>query len=176
MAIIVEGMRSRKQRTPYTCGPAALRSIFRYYGVSVPEKELVLLGDVDREGADPEQLRQLAHEYGFRFYARHNQKIANLERWLLEKVPAIVLLQDWGRNNGRSGHYTVVSGLSESSVLLADPANYTQGDHCVFTKGRRMGRGEFLDRWWDVDGGRIYRCWMAVVRPHEAIGHHFVNR
>ncbi len=162
MTILIEKMKARMQRTSFTCGPACLRSILHYYAIDVPESELVSMGDIDKDGTSPSMLRQLAREYGFRFYSKHNATIHDLEKWLLRELPILTLMQAWGANNGHSGHYVLVSGLSSNEIILADPSNFSLG---YFTQQKRMSKEEFLSRWFDCDAERTYRHWIAICRP-----------
>jgi predicted double-glycine peptidase len=153
--IAIEKIRTRMQATPYTCGLASLRIVFSYYGVNVHEAELVTAGEVTEEGTAPDKMKAIARHFGFTWYSRSDSSIAEVRRWLLRECPVIVLMQAWGRNDGRSGHYVVITGLGSDSVLLADPSAQFQ---------RTVPMSRFLARWWDVDD-KVLRHWFAVVRP-----------
>lgn len=162
----VERVRARKQLTNHTCGPASLRSIFHFYGLDVPEKEVVDCGDIGEEGTDPQTMRLMAREYGFSFYSKNKGTFKDLEKWLSRGIPILILYQDWGKPNGNNGHYAVLTGIGKRHVQIADPANYTYGDGQKFARTKKMRRDVFLKRWFEYeDNGEYYPKWFAIVRP-----------
>ena len=162
----VENVKARRQLTNYTCGPASLRTIFHFYGLDVPENELVSYGDITTNGTDPQTMRFLAREYGFSFFAKKNGTIPELIKWLERGVPILVMYQDWGPPNGKNGHYAVLTGVGKTHVEIADPANYVFGEKKRFSRTKRMRRDVFLRRWFEFeDGGIYYKKWFAIMKP-----------
>ena len=167
-------LKSRKQKTNYTCGPASLRTIFNYYGVKVSEEELILLGDIGEEGTDFQTMKYLAHEYGFSFYGRTATNIDDIKKYLNKKIPVLVCYQ-MGENNGNNGHYSVVYDLDDSFVYLADPANWTEGDKKKYSENRKMRIDTFIEHWWEDEGTKIVKLWLAIIKPRKVNENKKVN-
>lgn len=159
-------MRARKQNTNYTCGPAALRSIFLFYGVAVNEKELVDFGDIGENGTGFSTMRQLAHEYGFSFYAKHMGTLNDLKRLLDKQQPVLVCYQE-GEPNGKNGHYAVIHGYDDTFLNIADPSNYFEGNHNPFADPRKVTIEKFMSHWWEIDNGQKIKRWYAIIQPRK---------
>lgn len=124
--------RFRRSFVPATsisdCGPAALATIARHYGVRVTVWRMHELARTDLQGTDIESLRGAAEKLGFEAVA------GSLQRQALEiiQLPLIAHLDDRG-----TGHYVVVHQASADDVVVADPA---RGVKC-------MRREDFDQRW-----------------------------
>jgi len=167
---MLKKFRARKQLRNYTCGPASLRSIFYFYGVSVSEQELVEAGEIKEDGTDVPIMRYLARQYGFSFWSKDNATITEMRRWLERKIPVLILYQDWGPPNGKNGHYAVITGINKDYVEIADPSNYQYADGNKFANTKRMSREVFLRRWFEVEKGIHYRKWFAIIKPSKTNG------
>lgn len=167
MKVEIEGVRPRKQRTSWTCGPASLRSIFYHYGYSVSEQELVIEGEIEEEGTDFKTMRKLARSHGFKFYSKENGTIDDLKKWLLKEIPILICYQDWGKPNGDNGHYAVLTGLSKTHVVISDPSNYWEGDGAKFASSKKMAIDNFLKRWFEIEDGVKVKHWFAVITPRK---------
>jgi predicted double-glycine peptidase len=159
----LQKLKARKQRRNYTCGPAALRTIFYFYGYSASEQDLIDEGEIGEEGTSHSTMRFLARKHGFSFYSKTKASIKDIEGWLDRKIPVLVDYQAYGPFNGNSGHYAVAIGLDAEWIELADPANYTEGDGKKFTENRKIKRSEFLQRWFDTGETQVYK-WMAIIK------------
>lgn len=166
-AVRVDGVKPLRQQEPYTCGPAALRTIFGFYGIKIPEHELVEDASIDEDGTSEYQMRRLAHQYGFSFYGRANGHIAEITQWLARGIPILICYQDWGPANGRNGHYAVLTGIDDTWVELADPANHY---HSPQAYSKRMHREKFLKRWFEIEEGERVRKWFAICKPRKLKG------
>lgn len=164
MEVRIEGIKPIVQRTSYTCGPAALRTIFAHYGVKVSERELVEEAEITEDGTGFTQMKQLARSHGFTFREYRNGTINDLRRWLLKDSPVLTSIQDYGAPNGNNGHYVVVVGMSKRYVHLADPANYYEATRPRFAKQKRMSVENFTRRWFDVDDN-VVKGWYAILHP-----------
>lgn len=160
-------LKARKQKTNHTCGPAALRTIFNYYKVKVSEQELILLGDIGEEGTDFQTMRQLAHEYGFSFYAKQYGNLEDIKKFIKRGYPVLVCYQS-GTNNGNNGHYSVIFDIDDSFIYLADPANYIEGDKKKFSENRKMLIDTFMEHWWEEDD-KVIKRWFAIISPRKNI-------
>ena len=163
----IEGVKTRKQRTIYTCGPASLRTIFYFYGIRVSEQELVNMADIGEEGTSEYQMRKLSHEYGFTFFGRANGRLKEVAKFIERGIPILICYQDHGAANGENGHYAVLTGVDKDWVEIADPANH-QGTPVAHSK--RMSKDNFLKRWFEDevsgDGTTLrVRHWFCIIKP-----------
>ena len=166
--IIIDGVKPRRQLTNYTCGPGALRTIFHFYELDVPEQELIENGEIEEDGTSHQQMRKLVRKYGFKFYSKSNGTLDDIKKWLKEECPIIVDYQDYdnGKLTGWSGHYAVIYGIDEKFIFLSDPANYYEGDGKKFANNKKMEIENFLRRWFDLDENEDeVHGWFAIVRP-----------
>ena len=163
----IEGVKLRKQRKAYTCGPASLRIIFYYYGHRVSEQELVDFAEIDENGTSEYQMRQLAHKYKFSFYGHANGHLKDVSKYIEKGIPILICYQDYGKIDGNSGHYAVLTSVDKDWVEIADPANH---NGTPIAHSKRMMKNNFLYRWFEDeiynDGTkqRIKR-WYAIIRP-----------
>jgi ABC-type bacteriocin/lantibiotic exporter with double-glycine peptidase domain len=109
------------------CGPAVLHMVLSYYGVHKTEQELaVLCGTSLDMGTSAEQIKSAGEELGLMVDIHDNCSFADIEGWLDEKKPVIV---DWFTRGRRDytdaavpdGHYSVVTGISDTHIYLQDP-------------------------------------------------------
>jgi predicted double-glycine peptidase len=151
-----------RQATGYTCGPAALAEVAKYFGVGPPHDLAARLGSDPDDGTPPAAMLAGAKALGLHAEARQGWTLPQLERSLIRGRPVIVAMQAWGSPEGyaaeESGHWTVVAGVDRTHVSFADPA--ANGARV------RLPRAEFLRRWRDRDGaGNEYlRYGMALSR------------
>ena len=163
--IRIDKVKSLKQRTTYTCGPGTLRTILKFYGINVSEKELVVEGEIEENGTSHAQMKLLARKYNFSFYSKSNATIDNLKKYLKRKVPVIVDYQ-LGQNSGNNGHYSVVYGIDDEYVYLADPSNYIEGDNKKFSTNTKIQIDKFLENWWDPDDNKKETThWLCIIKP-----------
>lgn len=93
------------------CGPVALLTVFRYYGLKkIKLNTLKGITDLQRDGVSLRELKRIAEEFGFGATIV-KASIADLEK---EQHPCIIL---WGSN-----HFVVVDKVGKSTVTFCDPA------------------------------------------------------
>lgn len=134
------------------CGPASLKIVLEYYGLSKTEKELYDLCGTDPElGTTDQGIKKAAEQLGFTADIINYSSYQEIEGYLSQGIPVIV---DWF-TRGRSdytdsdvcdGHYSVVSGLDEHSIYLQDPE--IGGE-------RVINRDDFFTVWFDFTGKYI---------------------
>lgn len=134
------------------CGPASLKIVLDYYGVTKSEKELAELVGVSKDvGVDATSIARAAEALGLRVLIKSESSFDDIEAWLKKGAPVIV---DWF-TRGRSdysdgevadGHYSVVCGLDDAHIYLQDPEI---GDI------RKILRNDFLKVWFDFTGPHI---------------------
>ena len=150
------GVPLSRQQTPYSCGPAVLRSVLQYFGVwDGPEQELYRIVNASvEEGTLPEELAAGARHFGLTATVT-DEPLMTLERLRLHlglgKL-VIVQLQAWRdaprksmqwREVWEDGHYVVLVGLDEEYAYFMDPS--TSGAYTY------VPLRELVERWHDVN-------------------------
>lgn len=131
------------------CGPASLKIVLDYYGVTKSEKELAELCKlVPGLGVDDKSITNAAKTLGFNVEIKNESTFEDIERWLDKGVPVIVDWftrgrQDYEDSEVADGHYSVVIGLDDECIYLQDPE--TGGE-------RKISREDFMKVWFDFKG------------------------
>lgn len=140
-----------RQSTCYTCGVAAVQSVFAFFGLEFREDELSrLLGAGPRHGTRYRRIEKLARKHGFEVEIRTGLTSKELEHYLDSGQPVICLLQAWPdekkdyEKDWDDGHYVVAIGYDRENVFFMDPS--TLGNYTYVPKA------EFERRWHDTDG------------------------
>lgn len=140
------------------CGPASLKIVMDYYGVSKSGKELAELTKLAPNlGVDDKNIAYAARALGFKVEIKNESSFENIEKWLEKGVPVIVDWftrgrQDYDDSEVSDGHYSVVIGLDDEYIYLQDPE--TGGE-------RKIGRDDFMKVWFDFSG--------HILKPEELI-------
>lgn len=153
------------QQKNFSCGPACLRAISKFFkvGPDTEQKFIDHCNSTFRKGTHPEDLERTAKEYGLQVKAKKNMGIAELKRYLRGGVPVICVMQAWGSekeyNNSTCGHYVVAIGADGDHIYFMDP---------LMKSGCRghLKVSEFVDRWHDYasDGEEYRRFGLAMWR------------
>lgn len=139
------------RQTPGLCGPASLKMVMDYYGVSVSEAEIAKVAGATKEkGAPIRGLIKAAKHFGFKTFFKQNSSLRDLEYFVNKKIPVIV---DWFAED--DGHYSVVADINKKNVVLLDPA---LGGKKVFP------RETFFRVWFDFPGKFIKNPKDLVLR------------
>jgi predicted double-glycine peptidase len=159
------------QTTNYSCGPAALCAVLRYYGIRTSERTLMRRAGTTREGTDPEQLMRACASYGVRPWIWEMMTYDILASMVKKGHPVIVALQAWGDTDAAKswtdGHWVVVTGAGSRRVTFADPS----------LRGARgtLTRRQFERRWHDYDfGGALVN--LGIIFPRGTIRRRPVGR
>lgn len=131
------GVKGYQQTTDYTCGPAAIMSLLRWYDALSDqsmnhETEMLIAqamgtGDMNsyHPGTTPEQMVNWLQRNGFQATLGYNGTMEMLRENLKNGIPTLVEWIDWG------GHWVVVTGYHAASespikgpdtIFFADPA------------------------------------------------------
>lgn len=107
------------QTTNYTCGPACLDSVARYwFGRSPGERELAAyMNTHGNTGTTQETLARTAYEMGLYTSNEYGMRLDDLYACVARGETVIVF---W--NNGGTSHFSVVIGGNQRSIFLMDPA------------------------------------------------------
>ena len=124
------GVTGYQQTFDYSCGPASVMSLLRWWGV-LSEKdmnrhtEMRLMHGMHcspTSGTTPQNMAAWLNEHGFDAEARVNGTVEQLTAHLKNGIPVLVEWLDWG------GHWVVLTGAfasdddRESTLFFADPA------------------------------------------------------
>jgi predicted double-glycine peptidase len=124
----------------------------QYHNVDIPYVNLLSRAQgYEQWGLSINKMKSLARSYGFKARSVANCTVKALERCIENHQPVIVLIQAWahknltlndwrnvGKGNRDYGHYAIVMGFEDDSIVLRDPNTFKQ---------IRMSREEFLARW-----------------------------
>ena len=140
------------RQTAGLCGPASLKMVLDFYGVSASESEIAKIAGATKEkGISKEGLIKAAKHFGFQVFLKKKSSINDLRYFIKKKIPVIV---DWFFED--DGHYSVVVDIDKKSVFLMDPS---------LKKGvRKMPIEKFLRVWFDFRGKFIKNPKDLVLR------------
>lgn len=139
-----------QQTTDYTCGPAALLTLIRYYGQDGDEMQIARQVKSNAEkGTHPANIAAWLRERGFDANFHENGSLEMLRENLQKGRPTLVEWIDWG------GHWVLVIGydtigtetLDDDVILFADPADCCDGciDGITYFNAQR-----FDSMWFDA--------------------------
>ncbi len=130
------------RQTPGLCGPASLKMVMDYYGLSVSEKEIARVAGSSRErGTSIKGLIRAAEHFGFKTILKKDASLRDLEYFVNKKIPVIV---DWF--DREEGHYSVVVDITKRKVVLMDPA---LRKILIYIRRRVFPREVFFRLWFD---------------------------
>jgi len=102
-----------------TCGPASLRMVFAYWGVSRSEEVIrEVCAHTYELGCQSEDMVCAAQVFGFNAFLKNNSTISELRKYISQGIPVIV---DWFCGDPPEGHSSVVIGMSNLNVYILDP-------------------------------------------------------
>lgn len=113
-----------QQTTDYTCGPAAVLSLLRFYGRDGDEMQLARqMGTNDKVGTTPENMAKWLQKNGFIVNWGEHGSLGMLQENLTKHIPTLVEWSDWG------GHWAIVIGYDtrntanpdDDVIIFADP-------------------------------------------------------
>ena len=140
------------------CGPASLKIVLGYYGISKSEDELArIVGHKKTLGIDDKGIKTGAERLGFKVKIKNNSSFNDIEVWLKKGVPVIVNWftrgrTDYGDSSTADGHYSVAMGLDDEFIYLQDPELGAM---------RKIARNDFMRIWFDFKG--------EYIKPNELI-------
>jgi predicted double-glycine peptidase len=107
------------RQKPGYCGPASLKMVLDFFGVTITEKKLVEISGCSRtRGVRAEGIVPAARKLGFLAKIKDSSDLKDINAWVnRKKIPVIV---DWFAFKG--GHYSVVCGMDKENIYLEDPS------------------------------------------------------
>lgn len=110
------------QKTRFTCGPAVVSSVSKFFKVGVSEHRARMMMDTsEKHGTTPEKMQKYLKYLGIRPHMRRRTPLHTVKAAIDRGSPVIVLWNDW------RGHWATVIGHGKGFILLADPASRKSG-------------------------------------------------
>jgi len=156
------------RQTPGLCGPASLKMVMDYYGVSVSESEIAkVAGASPEKGTSIKGLIKAAKHFGFQVFSKEKSSLGDLRYFVKRKIPVIV---DWFFED--EGHYSAVVDIDKKNIILMDP---TLRKFLIYVRRRKFSTEKFLRVWFDFPGKFIREPkdlvlrMMLVITPFKAL-------
>ncbi|MFH1990267.1 MAG: C39 family peptidase [Patescibacteria group bacterium] len=131
-----------RQKTKFTCGPAALKIVSEYLGLSASEKYIAKLSKTTKtKGTNPQDLVEGAKNLGFSAYQKEHLTLNEVKNLIKKGIPIIANYQ-YEPQFGE-GHYAVIIGFSKDNFILSDPG-ITEGYQVAPIK-------EFMKNWFELE-------------------------
>lgn len=117
-----------RQAREWSCGAAATQAVFGYYGLDLPEQDLVEdLKTTAKWGTELKDIVRVAKDNGFKVDAKQMNE-EELKSYLDRKIPVIIEVQAWsdkkdpdyGKINS-DPHLVVAVGFSNKHFVFRDP-------------------------------------------------------
>jgi predicted double-glycine peptidase len=110
-----------EQKTPFSCGPATLNMVFRFYGIEKTEEELTIRLRTNKHiGTLHSDMVRVAREEGFYVFENEESSIVEIEGLLKMRIPVIVHFTEPSENDN---HYAVVVQVDDTHLVFNDPWN-----------------------------------------------------
>jgi predicted double-glycine peptidase len=136
------------QERGYTCGPACLRAVLRYYGVRKSETFFAeLLGTTKESGTAEPNIISLAKALDILVLCSEDFNLSDLAKYVRDGHPVLVTYVEPVEEES---HYGIVIDVTEEYVRLREPSSNSD----VF-----MERGDFLKRWY----GYYYKTYRFAL-------------
>ncbi len=150
-----------QQTTDYTCGPAAVKTLLRYYDQDAEEMTLAKEMDTTEAlGTHPAKMADWLNHHGFKVTWGEGGSLAMLRTNLSQAIPTLVEWNDWG------GHWVVVVGyddrgtdkIDDDVIIFADPSDtYDDNpDGITWFSAERFNAMWFEARWLNPPMERLY--------------------
>ena len=137
-----------KQKTIYSCGPAALSMHLGYFGILLTEDELLQKLQTDPDtGTKYTKIVETAQENGLLTYFTKKGTLEQIEFYIKKNLPVMV---DYIEPIDGDGHYALVIGFDETHIILNDP---------WYGEKFSMKKERFLNSWNHKDHGQ----WMMIL-------------
>lgn len=143
-----------KQDLDYSCSAASLATLLNeFYGQSITEEALLKAMDKGDLRASFEDMQKALPQFGFKAQGF----AASYEQLMRLKAPVVVYLK-----HRKDDHFSVLRGIDESTVLLADPS----------LGNRTYSKAQFLEMWQtrgDKDNSELTGKFLAVLPNKEGV-------
>lgn len=167
-----------RQSTGWSCGPASLAAVMRYYGhTRIGERTMIRRSGCTPEGATVRGLCDAAISYGVTPWGWQGVSYETFTRISELGNPMIAAIQAWhvgGEPEGGygdiwlDGHFVVVTHADAAGVTCMDPSLPRARGY--------LAREEWLERWHDVDVGDKRLVQFLIVFPAAVVRRRAVRR
>jgi len=141
-----------KQDTEYSCGPAAMQMVFRFYGKVFSEQKLIEKLKTDEDiGTNHKAMVDFACSEGFYVYVNNESTLEEVASFVERNIPVIIHFIEPCDDDE---HYSVIVGINKDHVTLHDPWN---------GKEFEIGKKEFEQRWHSKD----CKKWILVMSTED---------
>lgn len=139
-----------KQINDYSCGPASLQMVLKYFGNYIPQDVLAMqLKTQKDDGTDHSDLIRVALENGLYCYVNRNSTLHEIIYFLSRDLPVIINFME---PSGNDAHYAVVIGFNKNNLILNDPWNGRQF---------QIDSDWFVEHWYDTENRA--KQWIMVL-------------
>jgi len=138
-----------RQKEIYTCGPAALKMVYGFFGKKTKERYLARELKTTKDGTKNSDLIKSARRKGFYCFVHDNSSVEEIKHFITKNLPVIVNYIE-PRNN--DGHYAVVVGFKKKKLVLNDSWN---GENF------KISIRKFNERWHSSNYNP--KRWMMVI-------------
>ncbi len=144
-----------KQKKDYTCGPASLKMVLRFFGMNEREDAISRNVKTNENGTRHMPIINFARKKGFYCFVHEGSGMNHIKHFIDQGLPVIV---NYIEPSSNEGHYSVVVGYNDNSVIMRDPWN---------GKEFKVNKDSFIERWHDSHKG--YKCsrWILVLSKKE---------
>lgn len=141
------------RQSPAHCGPASLQMILDFYGREESEYSIARRAKTTMEkGTSPSNLASAAKHFGLVGNWMSYGTVRDLKKYVDAGVPVIV---NWFSVN--EGHYSVVVGVDDNKIVIADPETATK---------RKFSHDDFTRIWFDFTGDHIEKPSNIRIRSY----------
>ncbi len=141
-----------RQNTDWTCGPVAVKSVLKYFGINKSEIRLVdELGCTTEHGTDFDKVIDFFKRNNFKVTAKRTT-LKTVKSFVRRNIPCLVCIQAWSDNpnidyatDWDDGHFIIIIGYDNNNIIYEDPSIHQKN------KRGRLSNKEFMKRWHDVD-------------------------
>jgi ABC-type bacteriocin/lantibiotic exporter with double-glycine peptidase domain len=141
----------KAQQKNYNCGPTCLEMLFDFYEIPHVAEELEALCETsEKHGTHHANLVKAAQSLGAHVEEKENATLSDIAEVLASGHPVLV---NYFNPLTKVGHFAIIKGIDEGSVIMADPKN---GDNY------RLSFDEF-DSYWHNHNKTLFRWMMHLV-------------
>ena len=143
------------QTTDYTCGPAAMLSLLRYFQVADELTEQSLASEMLTTyewGTNYLEMQKALAKRGLSGEIRLNSTLENVQSEIVKGNPVIVNFKSYN-----VGHYAIAIALNDKYIYMMDPWFARRG-------AVRMKREDFIRSWYDEHAGIRLDGMMIIAR------------
>jgi predicted double-glycine peptidase len=106
------------QQRPGACGPASLKILLHFFGITKTEKQIIQMsGATPEKGIEAEDLIKVIKKFKLKVAIKDRAEIKDIRKYVKEKkIPVIV---EWFLVD--DGHFSVVTDIDRENIYLQDP-------------------------------------------------------